>query len=46
MKTLAPLFILITFLAACQQPIYGGYPMGMEGNEMNEGNERNEAGHN
>ncbi len=44
MKILAPLFILLSFLAACEQPMSAGYPMGMEGNEMNEMNEGNEAG--
>jgi len=46
MKILAPVFILLTLLAACQQNTnrrgYNmGYPMGME---MNEGNERGEVG--
>ena len=42
MKILAPVFILLTLLAACEQNTNRmGYPMGME---MNEGNERGEAG--
>ena len=45
MKILAPVFILLTLLAACEQNTNRmGYPMGMEGMEMNEGNERGEVG--
>ena len=45
MKILAPVFILLTLLSACEQTTLGmGHPMGMEAGEMNEGMEHNEAG--
>jgi len=45
MKILAPAFILLSLLSACEQTAIGmGYPMSNEGFESNEGRGGSEAG--